>query len=150
MPVAQPDLDGECFLVTGTGWFFRHALEKPNQVFGIVQLVDGGAAYRKVWGFSDGGRPTSGFATHLVAHAVRKPVSGGRKRIILHAHPREFIALSFLEPVETATLQHSRIISWTHHGILVSESCPDGVFALVETVEKAAAIHRKALCAERS
>lgn len=187
VPLAQPDLDGEYFLVTGAGRFFRHALEKPNQVFGIVQLVEGGTAYRTIWGFSDGGRPTSEFATHLVAHAVRKRRSGGRERIILHAHPPEFVALSFLEALDSRTLslalwrkmpecvvmfpdgvrvvpllmpgsveiaeasavelEKSRIISWTHHGIFVSEDGPNTVFALVETVEKAAAIHRRILSA---
>ena len=101
MPLDEPDLDGEYFLVTGSGQFFRHAIEHPNQVFGIVQIVDGGRAWRQVWGFSSGAKPTSEFATHLVAHAVRKRVSDGRERMILHAHLPEFIALSFLEPLDS-------------------------------------------------
>ena len=103
-PIDEPDLDGEYFLVTGSGQFFRHALEHPNQVLGIVQIVNGGTAYRQVWGFTSGARPTSEFATHLVAHAVRKKQSDGRERIILHAHLPEFIALSFLEPLESRAL----------------------------------------------
>jgi len=31
MPLDQPDLDGEYFLVTGSGQFFRHAVEHPEQ-----------------------------------------------------------------------------------------------------------------------
>ena len=187
MPIDEPDLDGEYFLVTGSGQFFRHALEHPNQVFGIVRIVDGGTAWRQVWGFSSGAKPTSEFATHLVAHAVRKRVSNGRERMILHAHPLEFIALSFLEALDSrvlsralwekmpecivifpdgvqvvplylpgtveiaeasaAGLEKSRVISWSHHGIFVSEESPNKVFALVETIEKAAAIHRKVLSA---
>jgi rhamnulose-1-phosphate aldolase len=185
MPLDEPDLDGEYFLVTGSGQFFRHAIEHPNQVFGIVQIVDGGKAWRQVWGFSSGAKPTSEFATHLVAHAVRKRVSDGRERMILHAHLPEFIALSFLEPLDSraltralwekmpecivifpdgvrvvplllpgtveiaeasaGALEHSRVISWSHHGIFVSEESPNKIFALVETIEKAAAIHRKVL-----
>ena len=187
MPIDEPDLDGEYFLVTGSGQFFRHAPEHPNQVFGIVRIVDGGTAWRQVWGFSSGAKPTSEFATHLVAHAVRKRVSNGRERMILHAHPPEFIALSFLEALDSrvlsralwekmpecivifpdgvqvvplylpgtveiaeasaAGLEKSRVISWSHHGIFVSEESPNKVFALVETIEKAAAIHRKVLSA---
>lgn len=185
MPIEEPNLDGEYFLVTGSGQCFRHALDHPNQVFGIVQIVERGTAWRQVWGYSSGARPTSEFATHLVAHAVRKRVSKGRERMILHAHLPEFIALSFLVPLDSRVLtrvlwekmpecivifpdgvrvvppllpgtvdiaeasaialEKSRVISWTHHGIFVSEESPDKVFSLVETIEKAAAIHRKVL-----
>ncbi len=187
MPLDVPELDGEYFLVTGSGQFFRHATEHPNQVFGIVRIVEGGTGWRQVWGLSSGARPTSEFATHLVAHAVRKRVSGGRERMILHAHLPEFIALSFLEPLDSraltralwekmpecvvifpdgvqlvplllpgtveiaeassAALEKSRVIAWSHHGIFVSEESPNTIFALVETIEKAAAIHRKVLAA---
>jgi len=44
-------------------------------------------------------------------------------------------------------LEHSRVISWSHHGIFVSEESPNKIFALVETIEKAATIHRKVLSA---
>ncbi|NDR55864.1 rhamnulose-1-phosphate aldolase [Aliiruegeria sabulilitoris] len=101
---AQPSLDGDYFLMTGSGQFFRHALAHPDEVFGIIQIVDGGTAYRTVWGFAMGGRPTSEFATHLVGHAIRKEVSGGRERVILHCHVPEFIALSFLMPLDSREL----------------------------------------------
>lgn len=183
----QPELDGEYFLVTGSGQFFRHALDHPDEVFGIVQIVEDGTAYRRVWGYAMGGQPTSEFATHLVGHAIRKKVSGGRERVILHCHVPEFIALSFLMPLDSrdltmalwqkmpecivifpdgvrvvppllpgtvsiaeasaAELQKSRVISWSHHGIFASEENPEKVFALVETIEKASAIHRRVLSA---
>lgn len=187
MPLDEPDLDGEYFLVTGSGQFFRHAVEHPNQVFGIVQIVNGGTGWRQVWGFSSGAKPTSEFATHLVAHAVRKRISRGRERMILHAHLPAFIALSFLLPLDSRTLtralwekmpecivifpdgvrvvplllpgtaeiaeasldalKESRVISWSHHGIFVSEESPNKIFALVETIEKAATIHQQVLAA---
>ncbi|WP_102869090.1 rhamnulose-1-phosphate aldolase [Pseudovibrio exalbescens] len=183
LPQSQPTLDGEYFIVTGTGQYFRHATEFPDQVFGIVRIVEGGSAYQTVWGFSNGGRPTSEFATHLAGHAVRKRVSKGRERILLHCHAPEFIALSYILPLDSAELtkalwtkmpecivifpdgvhivppmlpgttdiadasvkemEHGRVISWTHHGIFASEATPDSVFGLVETIEKAAGIHRK-------
>ncbi|MFV0360212.1 rhamnulose-1-phosphate aldolase [Tropicimonas sp.] len=187
LPQPQPTLDGEYFLVTGSGQFFRHALDHPDEVFGIVQIVDNGTAYRRVWGYVMGGSPTSEFATHLVGHAIRKRVSNGRERIVLHCHAPEFIALSFLVPLDSRALtmalwqkmpecivifpdgvrvvppllpgtvtiaeasavelEKSRIISWSHHGIFASEENPERVFALVETIEKASAIHRKVLSA---
>ncbi len=187
LPEPHPSLDGEYFLVTGAGQYFRHAITHPAEVFGIVQIVNDGTAYQRHWGLINGGRPTSEFATHLVGHAIRKRVSNGRERIILHCHVPEFIALSFLMPLDSRELtmalwqkmpecivvfpdgvrvvppllpgtvkiaqasaielEKSRIISWSHHGIFASEEDPDKVFALVETIEKAAAIHRRILSA---
>lgn len=187
LPKPQPTLDGEVFLVTGTGQYFRHALEKPEQVFGIVKIVEGGKSYQTLWGFAGGGRPTSEFATHLQGHAIRKRVSNGRERVVLHCHVPEFIALSFLMPLDSkqltqalwrkmpecivifpdgvriippmlpgtvaiaeasaVELEKGRVISWSHHGIFASEATPDSVFGLIETIEKAAAIHRRVLSA---
>jgi len=187
LPKPQPTLDGEVFLVTGTGQYFRHATETPDRVMGIVRIVDGGNAYEILWGFEGGGRPTSEFATHLQGHATRMKVSGGEERVVLHCHLPEFIALSFLMPLDSRELtralwekmpecivifpdgvrvvppmlpgtveiadasakelERGRIISWTHHGIFASEKTLDSVFGLVETIEKAAAIHRKVMSA---
>lgn len=104
LPQPQPTLDGEYFLVTGTGQYFRRAVEYPEEVLGIVKIVNDGSAYEIHWGFANGGRPTSEFATHLAGHAVRKRVSNGRERCILHSHVPEFIALSFLMPLDSKEL----------------------------------------------
>ena len=183
----QPTLDGEYFLVTGSGKYFRHAIEKTDEVFGIVQIKDGGNSYQKIWGFKGGGKPTSEFETHLTGHSIRKRQSKGREEVILHCHPPEFIILSFLMPLDSSLislalwktmpecivffpdgirvvppilpgtnkiadasaieLEKSRIISWSHHGIFVSEESPDAVFSLVETIEKASAMQRKIIAA---
>ena len=98
---SHPNLDGEHILITGSGQCFRHACERPDEVFGVIKIVDGGGFYQPVWGFSGGGRPTSEMPMHLVGHAIRKAESGGRERVILHCHPPEFIALSFVMPLQS-------------------------------------------------
>ena len=112
MPLDEPDLDGEYFLVTGSGQFFRHAIEHPNQVFGIVQIVDGGTGWRQVWGFSSGAKPTSEFATHLVAHAVRgdrRPSPGVDERVgaegaaEVAADRRDVVELALMLQLEEAS-----------------------------------------------
>lgn len=185
MPTAHPTLDGDYFLVTGSGQFFRHAVDRPDQVFGIVELVDGGRAWRRIWGHVSGAKPTMEFPTHLAGHAVRSRVSGGRERLILHAHVPELVVLSYVKglddraltralwgkmpeclvlfpdgvrivpPLQPSTveiaeasaveMEKSRVILWKQHGIFVSEETPDKAFALVETVEKAAGMHRRML-----
>jgi len=147
--------------------------------------VADGTAWRRLWGFTAGARPTMEFPTHLEGHAVRKRVSGGRERIILHAHVPELVVLSYIAGMDGPTLtralwekmpeclvlfpdgirivpplmpstveiaeasaealEMSRVILWSHHGIFVSEESPDKAFSLVETIEKAAAMHRKML-----
>lgn len=104
LPQPHPSLDGDHFILTGSGSYFRQATERPNEVFGIVRIVDGGTAYQQLWGLERGARPTSEFATHLVAHAIRKRVSGGRERVVFHCHPPELVALSFLMPFDSAEL----------------------------------------------
>lgn len=185
MPTDLPSLDGDYFLVTGSGQCFRHALDRTDEVFGIVRIVEGGTAWQQVWGFATAAGPTSEFPTHLLAHAVRKRVSNGRERMILHAHTPEFIILSSLVPLDSRSLtralwqkmpecivvfpdgvrvvpalqpgtleiaelsarelEHGRVVSWSHHGIFVSEENPDKAFGLIETIEKAAMMHRKIL-----
>ena len=116
---------------------------------------------------------------------MRKRVSNGRERMILHSHLPELLALSFVEPLDSRSLtlalwekmpecivifpdgvrvvppllpgtveiaeasaielEKSRSIFWAHHGIFISEENPDKIFALMETVEKAAGIHRRVL-----
>jgi rhamnulose-1-phosphate aldolase len=104
LPAAQPTLDGDYFLVTGSGQFFRHAAARPDQVFGIVRIVGGGTAWQKIWGFTAGARPTMEFPTHLVGHATRKRISDGRERIILHTHVPELVVLSCLTPLDSRAI----------------------------------------------
>lgn len=181
----EPELAGEIYFVTGTGQYFRNAPTDPERVLGLVEITANGQAYKILWGFKDGGQATSEFPTHLAGHRARLKATKGQERIILHCHPPEFIALSFLMPLDSCILtealwtkmpecivifpdgvhviepllpgtvkiadrtakkmQNGRIVSWSHHGIFVSEKTLDSAFGLVETIEKAALIHRKIL-----
>jgi len=104
LPFTLPDLVGEYFLVTGTGVFFRHINEFPEQSLGIVQINGKGDAYTPVWGYTTGGRPTSELSAHLLSHEVRKNISNGRDNIIVHTHATNLIAMSFVLPLESAVV----------------------------------------------
>lgn len=91
--VRAQGLQGEFFLVTAAGSHFRNVLVEPEKCLGIVQINTTGDAWRSVWGFADGVRPTSEFRTHFIIHAVRKESSYGKNRMLYHAHPSHLVAL---------------------------------------------------------
>lgn len=95
-----PQLAGECFIVTGSGKFFRNVLERPEDSIGIIQIDESGSRYKLLWGLTGGGRPTSELPTHLMNHAVKKEISEDY-RVIYHAHPANLIALTFVLPLDS-------------------------------------------------
>lgn len=95
-----PGLKGEYFLVTGSGKYFRNVALDPASNICIVEVDETGENYRVCWGLTNGGRPTSELPSHLMNHEVKKQVSGGKHRVIYHAHPANIIALTFVLPLE--------------------------------------------------
>lgn len=95
-----PGLAGEYFLVTGSGKFFRNVILKPEDSICMIEVDEKGENYRIVWGLVHGGRPTSELPSHLMNHEVKKQVSGGKYRVIYHAHTTNVIALTFVLPLE--------------------------------------------------
>ena len=94
-----PKLAGEYFLVTGSGKYFRNVTVKPEDSFCIIELDGKGENYRICWGLVNGGRPTSELPSHLMNHEVKVIATGGKHRVIYHAHPANTIALTFVLPL---------------------------------------------------
>ena len=95
-----PKLAGEYFLITGTGKFFSNVILKPEDSFCIIEVDQQGENYRICWGLVNGGGPTSELPTHLMNHEVKKTVTGGKHRVIYHAHPVNTIALTYVLPLD--------------------------------------------------
>ena len=95
-----PGLAGEFFLVTGSGKYFRNIIVDPEACLTIIELDSKGENYRIRWGLVEGGRPTSELPVHLMNHDVKKRVTGGKHRVIYHAHTTNIIALTFVLPLE--------------------------------------------------
>ena len=93
------NLAGEYFLTTGSGKYFRNVILDPEDSLGIAEIDEKGENYRVVWGFVNGGRPTSEFPSHLMNHEVKKLATGGKYRVIYHAHTTNIIALTFVLPL---------------------------------------------------
>ena len=95
-----PKLAKEYFLVTGSGKYFRNVIIKPEDSICIIELDEKGENYRIVWGLVNGGRPTSELPSHLMNHEVKMIATGGKHRVIYHAHTTNIIVLTFVLPLE--------------------------------------------------
>ena len=92
-------LAGKFFLVTGTGKYFKNVQYNPQENLGIVRISADGKSARLLWGFSGGADPTSEFSVHLMCHIARLGVNP-ENRIIMHAHPANLIAMSFVHSID--------------------------------------------------
>lgn len=93
MGFKAPELSGRCFLVTGTGKYFKNVQYDPECNLGIIRIADSGAEL--LWGFSDGGTFTSELPAHLMSHAARLAIDGGQ-RVIMHCHPANILAMTYV------------------------------------------------------
>jgi rhamnulose-1-phosphate aldolase len=91
-----PELAGQYFLVTGSGKYFRNVQLDPAANLGVIRIASSGRSADLMWGYSDGGVPTSELAAHLKSHRTRQAVTGGRGRVIMHCHATNLIALTYV------------------------------------------------------
>ncbi len=92
--VKVSNLAGSYFIATGTGKFLRNVQLEPQNNLCITEISEDGEHYRIVWGLEEGGRPTSEFPSHLMNHSVKYDVTGGKHRVIYHAHTPAVIAMT--------------------------------------------------------
>lgn len=153
LPFTIPEIGGDCFLVTGTGVFFRNIEQFPRQTLGIVRINPKGDAYTTQWGFAAGGKPTSELSAHLLSHAVRKKNSNDQDRVILHTHATHLIALSFVLPLDTGVVTRelwemmSECLVLFPEGIGVMEWMVPGSFEIGHETARLMARHRLVLWA---
>ncbi|KRN27580.1 rhamnulose-1-phosphate aldolase [Lactobacillus selangorensis] len=113
-------LAGQYFLVTGTGRYFKNIKNFPERDTGLVRIADNGTSVDLMWGFNDGGEPTSEFPSHLMSHIARQAVDKDQ-RIIMHCHPTNIVAMTFTQPLDSKSF--TRTI-WKMH--------PEGIVVIPE------------------
>ena len=96
---AAPELAGKCFLVTGTGKYFKNVQYAPDVNLGIVRLTDGGTKAELLWGFSDGGKFTSEFPAHMMSHIARLNADPAN-RVVMHCHPANLLAMTYVHDLD--------------------------------------------------
>lgn len=97
-----PELANCWFLVTGSGKFFRNVQLDPADSLALLKVDEKGLSYKIHWGLTNGGLPTSELAAHFQSHSVRKVVSGGVDRVIMHCHATNFMSLSYVVDLDSA------------------------------------------------
>ncbi|MGJ9382656.1 rhamnulose-1-phosphate aldolase [Salipaludibacillus sp. CF4.18] len=93
------DLAGKYFIVTGSGKYFRNVEKDPSVCLGIIRVTNDGKFYEVLWGFEDGGTPTSELPTHLMIHAARLKRDLSH-RIVIHTHTTNIIAMTFTHELD--------------------------------------------------
>lgn len=87
-------LIGKYFIITGTGKYFKNCLKDPKTNLGVLLVTDE-HTLSLVWGYKDGGSPTSEAPTHLKCHIERLKVDSNH-RLVIHCHPTNIICMSHI------------------------------------------------------
>ena len=93
------ELAGKIFLVTGTGKYFRNVKDDPETNLGIVRIAADGQSADLLWGYKDGGAPTSEFPAHMMSHIERLRVNPAN-RVIMHTHPIYTLAMTYVHSLD--------------------------------------------------
>ena len=99
-------LEGKIFIVTGTGKYFKNVEDDTETNLGIVRIGNGGKEVELLWGFADGGRPTSEFPAHMMSHMARLLVDP-ENRVVMHSHPTNTLAMNFVHELDEKKFTHS-------------------------------------------
>ena len=92
-------LIGKYFIITGTGSYFKNMKKAPEENLGIVKVIDSNTL-GLVWGYSDGGKPTSEAPTHLKCH-IERLKKDEKHRLVIHTHPTNIIAMTHISPLDS-------------------------------------------------
>ena len=111
MGVNEVDFDitpliGKYFIVTGTGKYFKNVEGDPETNLGIVRIGKDGKHIELLWGFKDGGRPTSEFPAHMMSHMARLKVDP-ENRVVIHSHPTNMLAMNFVHELDEKKFTHT-------------------------------------------
>lgn len=91
------ELIDKVFVVTGTGKYFKNVEDEPENTLGIVRIGQDGHSAELLWGFEDGGAPTSEFPSHMMSHIVRLRKDKDH-HVVMHCHATHTLALTYVLP----------------------------------------------------
>ncbi|EUJ33960.1 rhamnulose-1-phosphate aldolase [Listeria floridensis FSL S10-1187] len=92
-------LAGKYFLVTGSGKYFKNVAKAPAENLGLIRIAAAGDGVEILWGYSDGGVPTSELPSHLMSHIARLSVNP-KNRVVMHCHATHLLAMTFTHDLD--------------------------------------------------
>ncbi len=99
-------LAGKYFLVTGTQKYFKNVEGDEENNLGLFRISADGTEGELLWGYADGGRPTSELPAHLMSHIARRSVDP-MNRVVMHTHPTNLLAMTYVHELETRQFTHT-------------------------------------------
>lgn len=124
-PVEVPELQGACFIVTGSGTRMRDIASRPWSCLGVLSVGRDGKSGRlhfsRARAFS---RITSEFNSHLAVHRGTVTKSHASFHAIVHAQPKKLTYLSHLDRYQDSAVMTQRLLRWQPEGIL---NFPEGI-----------------------
>jgi rhamnulose-1-phosphate aldolase len=91
------NLLGRLILITGTGMYLKNISRDPSNSLGLLRVRENKAEL--LWGFDDGGRPSSELASHLLSHSARLAADPNH-RVVLHTHATNAITMSAVHTID--------------------------------------------------
>ena len=92
-------LIGKYFIITGTGAYFKNMVKAPEVNLGILKVLDK-STLGLVWGYCEGGRPTSEAPTHLQCH-IERLKQDVEHRLVIHCHTTNIICMTHICPLDS-------------------------------------------------
>lgn len=99
-------LIGKIFIVTGTGKYFKNAIDDPETNLGIIRIAEDGTTVELLWGYKDGGKFTSELPAHLMSHIARLKIDP-ENRVIMHTHPTYTLAMNHVHELDEKKFTHT-------------------------------------------
>ncbi len=106
IPFDASALAGRCFLVTGTGKYFKNVKKYPEENLGAFRIAKDGKNAELLWGYSDGGKFTSELPAHLMSHIARLSVDSAQ-RVVIHCHPTHTLAMNYVHELDEKKISHT-------------------------------------------
>jgi rhamnulose-1-phosphate aldolase len=129
---ACPDLSQMILLVTGAGTRMRDVANQPLNNVCLIRFSNDGTGYYTIRDdvFNSQLVPTSELQTHLAIHQLLKK-QGGVRKTVLHTHPDELVALTFLPSFNNELRLNKILLSVQPEAVIAN---PDGV-GLVQYIQ---------------
>ncbi|EIW20148.1 L-rhamnulose 1-phosphate aldolase [Pelosinus fermentans] len=99
LPFPVPELAGKYFIVTGTGKYFKNVVMNPEENLGVLRVNRDGNGIEILWGYKDGGLPTSELAAHFMSH-IERLKKDENHRVIMHTHATNVLAMTFVHDLD--------------------------------------------------